>query len=175
MVSIPPKMWGLVEKEYPKIRVLVYKVLKEVGFYGGSMIFHPFRLSDLGVWYFSPHFHVVGYGWINGEKVSKVYEKREIVIKNLGLRKNVGATALYQLSHAGVNGKYHTITWFGCLAYNKFSFIDIEVEERCPLCGAELKRVIWVGEGDNPLEGFEEGGYWIDPGGWVYRARRFGG
>ena len=150
VVSVPPSLYGLAEKGYEKLRGLVYGVLKEVGFKGGSCIYHPFRKSEFNSWYFSPHFHVIGYGWIKGDIVSKVYRRENFIIKNLGTRESVFATAMYQLSHAGIHSDYHTITWFGCLSYNKFSYKEQKEVEVCPICGQELKNIVWVGGVDNP-------------------------
>jgi hypothetical protein len=105
-------------------------------------------------------------GWIQGNKVAHLYHSGGWIIKNLGVRDSVGATALYQLSHAGVHEKYDTITWFGSMSRNKMKTIP-EVNEKptCPLCGAELVKLIWVGSGPMPFQ--DEGQYFDDPGNWA--------
>jgi hypothetical protein len=185
VVSPPLSDWIWVEKDYPKLRRIAYQKAFSVGFKGGSAIFHPFRRkcaycgsiidhvekiclkcgSKLVTWIFSPHFHMIGYGFI--ENTSGEYEVSGWVVKNLGRRESVSATAFYQLSHAGVNDKYHTITWFGICAYNKLKVEIEEPKDVCPVCGRPLKPVKWVGF-LNPLENEPEGTYWENPGYWVY-------
>ncbi|MBA7699048.1 hypothetical protein ES703_107732 [subsurface metagenome] len=190
IVSVPLEDWGLVETDYPKLRSKVYKIAKRVGTKGGCVIFHPFRrrcprcgsIPEIGhktcfncgnywfEWYFSPHFHIIGFGWIEGTGAE--YLKSGYIVKNIGRRKSIGGTVFYQLSHCGVHLKYHTITWFGSLSYNK---LKVEPEYRegnlCPTCRAHLIPCRWFGEGEDPLRGKVEGGYWVDPAGWRYTAR----
>ncbi|GAI05300.1 unnamed protein product, partial [marine sediment metagenome] len=173
-VSIPISDYHLVSEAYSKLRPKVYKTLKKVGFFGGSCIFHPYRVNKgTKKWYFSPHFHILGYGWIRGKKVASVYKSTGYIVVNHGVRKSVFATALYQLSHAGVKSGVHTVTWFGCLAYNKAKVKpEVREPEVCPLCGAELRPVVWLGaEGTDPLGDLPEGEYWVEPGGWAYNSR----
>ena len=190
VISLPQKDYGLVQTDYPGLRRKVYKILKKVGVRGGCLIFHPFRrrcprcgtVPEMGhkaclkcrnywfEWYFSPHFHVVGFGWVKG--TGKEFLRSGYVVKNVGCRKSVGGTVLYQLSHAGVHLDYHVVTWFGACSYNK---LRVEPEERerptCPTCGARLIPCRWFGEGESPLVAEGEGGYWVDPEGWRYTAR----
>jgi hypothetical protein len=108
---------------------------------------------------------MIGYGWIKG--VAENYEASGWIVKNAGVRESVGATALYQLSHAGVHAHHHTVTWFGKLAYNKMRVVpEVPEEEVCPLCGGKLSKVAWVGEGVCPVPE-EEGEYFVEPSGWI--------
>ncbi len=191
MISLPKVDWGLVCTDYPGLRRKVYKILRRTGVDGGCLIFHPFRrrcprcksAPEMGhktclncgnlwfEWHFSPHFHFVGYGWIVGTSAEE--KKSGYVVKNLGVRKTIGGTIFYQLSHAGVHLDYHTITWFGDLSYNK---LKVEPQNRegnqCPICGAPLVRCKWFGPlEEEPLIGAGEGQYWVDPAGWRYTAR----
>jgi hypothetical protein len=140
------------------------RVSKRVGIVGGSMIYHPFRENRSKTWFFSPHFHVIGYGWHRGFKVSGW------VVVNHGVRKSVHATVMYQLSHAGVHEKYHTTTWFGDLSYNKLKVPLLIVEKpKCPLCGSELVPLIYVGEGSVPPP-VDEGDYFLCAEDWIEKA-----
>ncbi|GAG75273.1 unnamed protein product, partial [marine sediment metagenome] len=163
VLSVPQNMWY---EDFKKLRRKSYVIAKRVKFLGGSCIFHPFRqLENTKQWYFSPHFHMIGYGWI--KNVAENFEESGWVVKNLGVRKNVFATAMYQLSHAGIHKKYHTVTWFGHLAYNKLKVVpELEEGDKCPICGAKLTRLIWVGDDKCPIPEVE-GQYFLDPGGWV--------
>ncbi|GAI64833.1 unnamed protein product, partial [marine sediment metagenome] len=125
----------------------------------------------VGFWYKRPHFHFIGYGWIEGTEA--IHQGTGWVIKNLGVRDSVFNTALYQLSHAGVKKGVQVVTWMGCMSNSTYYKLRPEPERprgpgKCKGCGAELRPVRWEGEGDPPLLGHLEGGYWIDPGGWRY-------
>lgn len=159
-VSVPEKHYSL---EYPNLRKKVMKLLKEIGFIGGTLIPHPFR-EDVRGWYLSWHFHAVGYGWI--EHTKEVYEKTGYVVKNIGIRKTVRGTLSYQLSHAGYNKNYHVLTWFGELAYNKLKVEeDLDDKEVCPDCGERLILVRYMGVDRPPPE--VESEFYVDPKGWI--------
>jgi hypothetical protein len=183
MVSVPHALYhvSLVE-----LRRRAQVVARKVGFFGGSCIVHPFRehcvychepkdtqterCSNCGCkdfsWYFSPHFHMIGKGWIHGHKVSELYQKEGWVTKNLGVRDSVGATALYQLSHCGVHSNHDSVSWFGVMSRNKMKTIPEVVEkEVCPLCKAELVKLVWVGEGEMPFK--DEGDYFDKRENWM--------
>jgi len=171
-VVVSPSTMDVLRLSYEDLRRKTYVVAKKSGFWGGSCIFHPFRKEVLtGKWYFSPHFHLLGFGWIRGTKEG--FEDHGWVVKNLGVRKTVSGTALYQLSHAGVHERYHTITWFGRLAYNK---LRVPKQERpveiCPICGEPLRQLYYFGAAVLPEE---EGDFWFEPEGWEYKPRRFSG
>ena len=162
-VIVSPNDGDIQTLEYSKLRSRAYLLLEKVGCIGGSMIVHPFRFDRERGWFFSPHFHVIGYGWIHGTKEN--FEETGWVIKNLGVRSSVYRTAQYQLSHAGVwmgKGKRTTITWFGALSYNRFSAPREKHSEKCPLCGGPLRVLQYhsvesvFGEGDPP-DGIDEG------------------
>jgi RNA polymerase subunit RPABC4/transcription elongation factor Spt4 len=152
---------------YMRSRRLAYEIAKECGLKGGAVIFHPYRLkcskcgstiddytdscSKCGAssfsWVWSPHFHVLGFGWIIN--TAETYEKRGWIVKNLGVRKSVYWTFQYILSHAGVS-KVHTTTWFGDLAYNMLRAVPTlgVFHEVCPYCHAPLMPLLWIGGED---------------------------
>jgi len=175
-----------------KLRKEAYKLAREAGILGGVLIVHPFRrvcvfcgsqpshgyrsCPECGGssfrWVWSPHFHVLGYGWV--KNTAQIYARTGWVIKNLGVRKTVGGSALYQLSHAGVKKKTHTITWFGQLAYNKLKIPKMLKPEKpkCPLCGNELRCILMInGSYDESKESF-----WIpeEQVTWKQQWRSFG-
>lgn len=183
MISVPRNLWHIPLED---LRPKIYKVARRVGFFGGSCIVHPFRQrcdycgspkdtfteSCLNCghshfkWVFSPHFHLIGFGWIRGNRVKEQYEKSGWITKNLGIRSSVFSTAHYQLSHCGIKEGKHSVTWFGRLAYNKLKVVPEIVEKRtCPLCGADLVSLLWVGGGLCPYEA--EGEYYDIPANWV--------
>ena len=171
IVSLPKADYGLT---LPIMRKKTYRALKKVGLFGGMLIYHPRRKAN-GAWYYSPHFHVVGYGWIRD--VRRNYVHSGYVVKNVGIRKNLRGTIYYQLSHCGVSEKFHTVTWFGALAYSKLHVVKIvEKPNVCPICGQKLRRLVWIGEGDNTLALMhlecESGFYFDDWVNWAYKPKR---
>jgi len=167
-VSIPHSDYAL---SLQKMREKTYAALKRVHCIGGMTIYHPKRKDAAGEWFYSPHFHILGYGWIVDVRQNYVYSG--YIVKNIGIRKTVEGTIYYQLSHCGVAEKKHTITWFGALAYNKLNVESIEKEESvCPLCGRKLKQLLWIGEGLCTLPEVEGGSYFDDPFNWMEKPRR---
>jgi hypothetical protein len=147
-------------------RNLAYQIAKQSGLWGGACFFHSYRLkcSSCGSaipdynrtcscgnsafqLFFSPHFHIQGFGWIRNTKEG--FERHGWVVKNLGIRKSVFWTFQYLLSHAGVS-RFHTVTWFGKLSYNKLKNVPIlgAVRELCPFCGRALGPLVWIGGTD---------------------------
>ena len=162
IISVPS--W----KHYKPVRDLrkeAYRILKKVNCKGGTLIFHPFRYNrENKAWYFSPHFHIIGFGWITN--VKEIYNKDGWIVKNKGLRDSVFATFYYQLSHAGIKKHYHTLTWFGDLSYSKLKVEQEPNPDVCPLCSAELRPVYFYGLfGSRPPPETEVELY-VEPEGW---------
>jgi hypothetical protein len=154
---------------YLDLRKVAYEIAKNHGLYGGSMIVHPYRLrcsrchsrifdyqkscrkchGSKFEWFFSPHFHIVGYGWIRNVKSG--FSKHGWIVKNLRVRKSVFATFQYLLSHAGVS-RFHTTTWFGKLSYARMHHVPKlgRVLEVCPYCSGLLHPLVWIGSVDRP-------------------------
>lgn len=127
--------------------------------------------KEFNAWKTSPHWHIIGYAknGIDGEKVSKNYDKTGWVIKNLGVRKSVLSTAFYQLTHAGIHKGIKTITWFGVMGSTGRSYLDKngldepEPELRtCPICKQKMLNYVYTGDGEIPLENKPEGTYIVD-------------
>ena len=175
VLSPPQDVKDLSIAGYRKLRDLAYRIARESGIWGGAAVFHPYRLrcSRCGStipeyqkecpkclalekeWFWSPHFHVVGFGWLEGTKEG--FSRHGWIVKNLGVRKSVFATFQYLLSHAGVS-RVHTTTWFGKLAYRKLPnvFVLPSIPEICPICGRFLHPLKWIGVGDPPLLEFSK-------------------
>jgi len=138
IVSAPKWFYGKSKKELAKE---CYKILKLVGCIGGTIIFHPFRYRrECKEWYYSPHFHLIGFGWI--ENTVENYQKNGWIVKNKGFRNSTFATFYYQLSHAGIKRHNHTLVWFGDLSYSKLKIKKEEIEsDLCPYCRGKLRDV----------------------------------
>lgn len=167
---VSPSFLDVCRLDFEELRAKSYVVSKKSGFLGGSCIFHPFREEEsTKKWYFSPHFHLIGYGWIKGTKEG--YASHGWVVKNAGIRKTIGGTALYQLSHAGISEGRHTVTWFGRLSYNNLKVPPKPEEiEVCPICGERLRPLWYFGADPLPEK---EGDYWLPSDNWVYKPSRF--
>ena len=157
---------------YRKTRRKAIRIAKKAGMIGGALIFHPYR--DTGTikdpkWYFSPHFHILGYGWV--VQTPEIFRKTGWIVKNHRVRKSIGATAYYQLSHAGVKTRHHVISWFGALSTRalKVERDKNEEFETCPVCDSRLRRVIYYGLGDNPMSDPEISDKCLDTNYWKYR------
>jgi hypothetical protein len=150
-VSLSPSSQDFLSLSYLGLRKKAYRVAKKCNIFGGSLMFHAFR-KDSGGWYFSPHFHLLGYGWV--KNVEEVFSKDGWVVKNHGVRESVRGTAFYILTHAGVHEKIKTITWFGCLAYSQRVKVSPlpKSESKCPVCGRMLVPLAYFGKKPLPKE-----------------------
>ncbi len=164
VVSIPVWDYGL---RYEELRKKVVRILRDRGVIGGCLIFHGFRYSPVRLWYWSPHFHVLGVikggykcrdcnhargdcrscSGFNGREV-RGFEKDGYIVKVLGERKTVFGTAWYQLNHSTIRTNVkrpHACTWFGVCSYRK---LKVKIEKRkslCPICGEELVKLHYLG------------------------------
>lgn len=156
----PPQDGSPVNVE--QLRKRAYVISKMTGILGGSVMFHHLRsyneddlAEDVAAgstwktarasWYWSPHFHVIGVGFTSRERVEHTHEKTGWVIRNLGERKSVRSTAMYQLSHAFIPEKGHAVTWFGCMAYNKLRVDPLPPQDHiCPVCGTDFRKLKFV-------------------------------
>jgi hypothetical protein len=163
-------------------RKAVHLVLKNRGVIGGVFIFHAFRYRNRNVllkgafssrgWYWSPHFHVLGYilggyGKCRSCKFMKdktfakcrsckgfegrtrrCFDKDGYIVKVKEARKSVVGTAWYQLNHASVKRgveRFHVETWFGVCSYRKLKVTPELRKEICPICQHDLERLRYSG------------------------------
>lgn len=168
VVFSPPN--GLIDDSmagHRKGKEIAYQLARDHGLYGGACVFHPYRLKcsfcgsaipdyhrkcpvcgkEEFSWFWSPHFHAIGFGWIH--HTAEGYQRHGWIVKNLGIRKSVFWTFQYLLSHAGVS-RVHTTTWFGKLSYNSMGHVPIlgAVPEICPICEGPLRPMQWIGGED---------------------------
>ena len=170
VATVPPKFYGLT---LGALRTKIVKVLKVRGIIGGVLIFHGFRCNKRKQWYWSPHFHVLGfilggYGACRGckkkcfkgcggfvDRKYRCYEKDGCIVRVLGKRKTVGGTAWYQLNHASIKKnvkRFHVATWFGSCSYRKLK-VTVEYKKNvCPICQHELEEMGYSGSKPSILE-----------------------
>ena len=90
-------------------------------------------------WIDGPHFHFVGYGWI--EHAKEIHQATGYVIKNIGVIDNVGGAVWYQLTHCGLRAGRQTVTYFGLCALSKYKSPPVPKElNLCPVCGAIMRK-----------------------------------
>jgi len=143
IVSPPKWLWNTTWTELKKS---FRRMVKRAGIIGGVSMFHAFRLSSDGkTWFYSPHFHMIGYGWVINTK--KISSEDGWVIKNKGIRKSsteVYSTVAYLLSHTAIAKGIHSVTWFGDLSYRSKYAIELKREiddtdtNKCPYCSQYL-------------------------------------
>jgi hypothetical protein len=161
VATVPPKFYGL---EFESLRAKIVEVLFARGVIGGVLIFHGFRYNLRKYWYWSPHFHVLGFilgGYkcrgcarcVRGcgdfvDKSYRCFEKDGCVVRVLGKRKTVGGTAWYQLNHATLkvgSPRFHVATWFGVCSYRKLKVTLEKRKSLCPICGFDLVKLRYNG------------------------------
>lgn len=124
--------WLLSRKAFNRQVQKAYGLLMEAGLRGGMAVVHverwkgeegadasgdPVKLFPADAlkngleWHVGPHIHVVGYGWLDPDKVADIYARTGIVIKSIASRNaegerlgedDVREILAYCLSHAGV-------------------------------------------------------------------------
>ncbi len=144
-VIVSPPKWKQ-NITFTELKKEMRKMAKRAGVFGGCVMFHAYRLTKDGKnWYYSPHFHIIGYGWVKNTK--KISSDEGWVIKNKGVRDSSGSvynTVGYLLSHTAIADGVSSVTWFGDLGYRaKYSFelkpdiIDCN-NDTCPFCNQYL-------------------------------------
>lgn len=132
------------------LRSKAIEVMKKAGVVGGVFALHPFRQNDSrepnfnpdmpeGIWYVSPHFHVVGCGYL--KKSDEVYGFTGWAYKKMERRETVQGTIKYILTHCGIADGFQALTYFGLFSNNKIVVDKIEkVTEpiKCKACGEAL-------------------------------------
>lgn len=161
VVSVPKRSYGLSLKA---LRAEVIKALKVRKVIGGVIIFHAFRYNRRKSWYFSPHFHVLGFllggyrcrGCVKGctdcsgfeGRTRRAFKNDGYIVKVLPKRITIGGTAWYQLHHSSVKKgsvRFHVATWFGVCSYRKLHFKPEVVKAVCPICQHDLIGIRYFG------------------------------
>ena len=148
VISPPHRIHAEMEtvEGFKKVMTDTYSIIKRTGILGGILIIHSHRGSAKEGWEFSPHFHIVGFGY-----VKNLPNRLGWIIKNIGYRKSIKATIRYLLTHHGIalNTEHkelekrmlYSVRWFGKFSYNKL-IKKVEKTELKPLiceyCGIDL-------------------------------------
>ena len=165
--SLPSRDYGL---SYKAMRRKVDRVLFSRAVVGGVKIFHGFRYNLRKHWYFSAHFHILGFilggfGKCRGckkvcfahncngfmKRQYRLYHKDKYIVKVLGKRVSVYHTAYYLLHHSSVKKgvkRFRVATWFGVVSYRKMKFTPERRKALCPICRHDLEEHGYLG--NNP-------------------------
>jgi hypothetical protein len=181
VASVPFSAYHL---PYKAMRALVRKILMKRGVIGGCMIFHGFRYKSSLGFFWSPHFHVLGFilggysrcrncgnqvckGYGNFGKCDgfeavtrRFYEKDGFIVKVFGRRVTIFGSAWYQLHHSSYDSSvknFHIATWFGVCSYRKLKITPKERRQLCPICQSELVEIRYIGSRFEQFEGKREG------------------
>lgn len=165
-ISVPSKDYGL---DLKPMRKKIIKLLKARGVVGGVLILHGFRYNLGKQWYWSIHWHVLGFilgGYSRCRNCSRkwnclkgcggfddrawqLFQKDKYYVKVFGKRKTIVGTAWYQLNHASVKKnvkRFHIATWFGNCSYRKLK-VTVEMRKAvCPICLHDLVRIRYFGD-----------------------------
>jgi len=167
--SVPIRDYGL---SFEALRVKVKKVLIARSIMGGCIIFHGCRYNKRKSWYWSPHWHVLGFiiggfrkcrrcknrvcvgddNFVNcngfNARTRRLFVKDGYIVRVLGKRKTVFGTAYYQLTHATIDvtkKRFHVATYFGVVSYRKLKVTPEKRRELCPICQSELIFIEYLG------------------------------
>jgi hypothetical protein len=166
ILSLDPEnpFFARVEKYPPyiqvrKLRRYFVERAEELGMTGGALAIHLWRtndkvpkLKDKKKWdwvrdhgdkwrdyvYFSPHAHIIGYGYLPTPK------KGEFLYKNKGklrTREDVYRAARYALSHTSIVEYTDAVIYFGECSYRKLKQVSawrVPRDLACEVCGAPM-------------------------------------
>lgn len=161
--SPPPSEFKDIKHMIEQGRYNVFKatalgLIKKAGVIGGCIVPHfwrqigdkddfddsntyqnPYSSPKEGDWCFSPHFHVIGAGFMIPSV--KFHNETGWIYKNLGKRKSIKDTIFYALTHCANHTNHHALTWFGIFSYNKLitDFIEFKnITVPCSACNSCL-------------------------------------
>jgi hypothetical protein len=150
-------------QDYRDLRDEAMAVARAAGVDAACSVFHPVRLGACVTGQRDglrdgPHWHLIACthgrgqdGGYDGETVAEIYDRTEWIVRWLGERESIYATAAYLLSHAGLSclsgdlskdraPPAQTVTWWG-YSHDWPRPAEIPKEERtrwCPLCKADI-------------------------------------
>lgn len=166
--SVPVKDYDL---NFDILRLKAEKLLVARGVVGGAMVFHAGRFTRRRGWYWSPHFHVLGF-ILGGYSRCRYCKHKNRCVKGCGgfddrswqhflkdgwyvkvasstqERKSVFHTAKYELGHATIDVskvRFHVVTWFGVVSYRKLKVTVEKRKEVCPICQEDYVDLVYSG------------------------------
>jgi len=155
---LPERPWTV--DDFRNLRTECIANMKRAGCHGGVVIFHGWRNTKAdksGEWYWSPHFHVFGFGWLMPspefhDLTGWVYKK----IRTLTGLKDISRAASYLFDHCALGtfedgkerpGTFQCGVWFGTVSNCKVEVVEAPPEESYLECPVE--------DCDKPMMKFE--------------------
>ena len=193
VILSPPKEHLKRFKNYNGLARKACFIAKKYNLIGGSLIYHSksrqclncgsnmmprknrcHKCGQIGwKWHFNPHFHYLGFGWLPNwyQEGKNLYKKHQWVVRNLKIRKTIGGTLWYELSHCAYIGEKKTIVrWIGSMSPRKFKPAPMPKEEkRCPICGSKMVSVYQIGGVSLPKF---KGIYYLEPEKFRFKFRK---
>lgn len=122
--------------KFKKLRTSLYRIIKESGIMGGVCILHTERINQSNELYFSPHWHIIGFGFIlNAKKFKEKYgftyrnHQRNDNGKAMPLsKKTLNRVLKYTIDHSTQMNDRHSITYFGTCGYRNMTTISRKIE-----------------------------------------------
>lgn len=168
--SVPPSEYHL---SYQDQRKRFHYRRKIAGSIAGLVIYHPWRFratSDgrMIAWkhcslnpdaeapvvdsyaVYQPHFHTLSVGYLMpsdqfAERFGWIYKKLHYKVP-IWTARDMKGIIWYQLSHAGINPKFHALSWYGRFSNNQFVLEETSVsyqDMKCPDCGSVLEHHVF--------------------------------
>lgn len=168
--SVPPDEYHL---SYEEQRKRFHYRRKVAGSIAGLVIYHPwrFRAKDdhrMIAWkhcslnpdaespvvdayaVYEPHFHTLSVGYLMpsnefANRFGWIYKKLHFATP-VWTARDMRGIIWYQLSHAGISPKFHTLSWFGKFSNNQLIVVKEEIQYKdmeCPDCGCILEKQVF--------------------------------
>ena len=123
-----------------------YQALSRMGLKGAALVYHPERHTKGGgpvIWYEGPHFHAVGYGWVDHDKRPEgAFVKTYVPRRRDGSVASVREHMSYLLDHCGIVTRGHAVHWFGLMSSQSCVGIPRVPKSGppiCPKCGGPME------------------------------------
>lgn len=178
-VSVPERYYykALTNDGFNDLKRQAMKYAQKCGIIGGLIVFHPFRQDGVNDddllpedytptpenslnkhnARFSPHFHIVGFGFVSGSE--QLYDSTGWIVRSLRTGQKsitnlaeVTSIIRYLKSHIGFvadespfkpERRYQSIVWFGACAPKSQTLVGtirVFTPQLCPECGEQLTR-----------------------------------
>lgn len=149
-ISPPPGLMVEFGASLSLMRETFRTVALACGLHGGALVVHGWREHNRGTgdWYWSPHAHVIGWGYLRRENVPGGWVVR--VLRKLEAsgpfteREIIERCVAYELDHAAYVPRRAMHTWYGSASYNRMvtRYSSVWEQSRCEVCNApEVKHV----------------------------------
>jgi len=175
VISVPEREWEEIytEEGFDRLRTQAMRIVSEIGIVGGVAVFHPFRRNgvdddkvgteyiptdsnnmDTMSWRLGPHFHVIGYGFVQQNSIAWMSSHGGWLFKairtgkdKIVTKKQLYGTIRYVISHCGVcdGARKQAINYVGELNSKNTCIVGTGYATKplkCTICGMECRELI---------------------------------